>query len=259
VEELAGGMGNGGQVFREGDVVVRPSGSSTTGTIAVLHSLAETGFSASIPLNEDSSGRQRFRWIEGDVGVPPFPAWVMTGDALFSAVQLLRAYHEAVAGLQLPNDLRWSDEMADPEGGPIICHNDVCPENVVYRDGHAVALLDFDFAAPGRPLWDLAQMARMWSPLRPPRLVVRGMERLAPFDRLGVIGRAYGLRPSERAEFVDIVIESRRHADNFVRRRLAAREPAFVEAWEPLGGESALDGIFHWLLANREAMLAALN
>ena len=29
-----------------------------------------------------------------------------------------------------------------------MCHNDVCPENVVFRDGIAVALLDFEFAAP---------------------------------------------------------------------------------------------------------------
>ena len=31
------------------------------------------------------------------------------------------------------------------KGGPIVCHNDVCLENVVFRDGEAVGLLDFDF------------------------------------------------------------------------------------------------------------------
>ena len=53
---------------------------------------------------------------------------------------------------------RWSDEMRDPDplGDVVICHNDVCPENVVYRDGVAVALLDFDFAAPGRRVYDVA-------------------------------------------------------------------------------------------------------
>ena len=49
--------------------------------------------------------------------------------------------------------------MADPEGGPVVCHNDVCLENVVFRNGEAVALLDFDFAAPGRPVYDLACFA----------------------------------------------------------------------------------------------------
>ena len=33
------------------------------------------------------------------------------------------------------------------------------------RDGIAVGLLDFDFAAPGRVLYDLAQMARMCVPV----------------------------------------------------------------------------------------------
>ena len=42
-----------------------------------------------------------------------------------------------------------------------MCHNDVCPENVVFRDGIAVALLDFEFAAPGRPVYDVAQLARI--------------------------------------------------------------------------------------------------
>jgi Ser/Thr protein kinase RdoA (MazF antagonist) len=45
----------------------------------------------------------------------------------------------------------WSDELADPSGGPIVCHNDVCMENVVFRNGAAIGPLDFDFAAPGRP------------------------------------------------------------------------------------------------------------
>ena len=46
-----------------------------------------------------------------------------------------------------------------------MCHNDVCPENVVLRDGIAVALLDFEFAAAGRPVYDLALLARLCVPI----------------------------------------------------------------------------------------------
>jgi hypothetical protein len=252
-------MGNGGQVFRVGDVVARPTGPNDSATIALLRMLATTDFSAPVPLGEGDSGRQHFGWIEGDVGVPPFPAWVLSDQALASAGRLLRTYHETVAGLKLPHDLPWSDEMADPEGGPIICHNDVCPENVVYRDGQAFALLDFDFAAPGRPLWDFAHMARMWSPLRPPELMGGGMENLDPFHRLRVLAASYELDVTDHAQFVDLIIESRRRANHFGKRRLAALEPAFVDAWEPLGGEKALDRSFHWFLVNRTAMLTALR
>jgi len=31
-----------------------------------------------------------------------------------------------------------------------VCHDDVCSENVVFRDDIADALLDFEFDAPGR-------------------------------------------------------------------------------------------------------------
>jgi hypothetical protein len=37
--------------------------------------------------------------------------------------------------------------------------------NVEFREGAAVALLDWEFAAPGGPVYDLAQMARMGIPM----------------------------------------------------------------------------------------------
>ncbi len=46
-----------------------------------------------------------------------------------------------------------------------MCHNDVEPSNVVFRDGIAVALLDFEFAALGRPVYDVAQLARLCVPI----------------------------------------------------------------------------------------------
>lgn len=259
MEQLAGGMGNGGTVVRIGDTVVRPAGPHERATVALLRALTATGFPAPVPIGTTGDGRSRFAWIDGDVGVAPFPDWVMTDHALASAGRLLRSYHEAVATLKLPNRLSWSDELADPEGGPIICHNDICPENVVYRDRRAVALLDFDFAAPGRPLWDLAQMARMWSPLRPPELAAPGTNRLDPFHRLSVLTAAYGLPRSDHDEFVEAIVQSGRQADRFLRRRLAAREPAFVRAWTPLGGETALARILLWLHDGQGQMRAALR
>jgi aminoglycoside phosphotransferase (APT) family kinase protein len=77
---------------------------------------------------------------------PPFPAWTQTDDALASVSALIRRFHDASRGFDL-SGYTWSDEMADPAAGPVICHNEVCLENVVFRDGRAVGLLDFDFAA----------------------------------------------------------------------------------------------------------------
>ena len=88
-----------------------------------------------------------------------------TDLALASAAALVRRCTTPARRCVPPPDATWSSEMADPEGGPLICHNDVCLENLVYRDQVAVGLLDFDFAAPGRRLYDLAQFARMNVPM----------------------------------------------------------------------------------------------
>ena len=64
-----------------------------------------------------------------------------------------------------PLGLTWNDSLVDPAGGTLVCHNDVEPSNVVFRDGIAVALLDFGFAAPGRPFYDLAHLARLCVPI----------------------------------------------------------------------------------------------
>lgn len=53
------------------------------------------------------------------------------------------AFHDASARVGL-YELSWSGELADPNGGTV-----VCLENVVFRRKQAIGLLDFDFAAPG--------------------------------------------------------------------------------------------------------------
>jgi Ser/Thr protein kinase RdoA (MazF antagonist) len=39
----------------------------------------------------------------------------------------------------------------------------------VFRDGRAVALIDFDLAGPGSAIWDFAAAARYWAPLQDER------------------------------------------------------------------------------------------
>jgi hypothetical protein len=48
--------------------------------------------------------------------------------------------HDASIGLDL-EATTWSTEMAYPLAGEVMCHNDVCLENVVFDNGEAVALL----------------------------------------------------------------------------------------------------------------------
>jgi Ser/Thr protein kinase RdoA (MazF antagonist) len=255
---LAGGMGNRGEVLRVSDTVRRPVSNHTSAVLLLLEHLVAKGFPAPVPTGRDEEGRETFHWIEGDVPVPPYPEWSLTDRALASVGRLLRRYHDAVRSFpQPPPHLHWSDELADPKGGHIVCHNDVCPENVVFRNGEAVALLDFDLAALGRSVWDLANTARMWIPLRPPE-VSGERAHLDPFRRLAVLARAYGLESAEHRPLVEAIITSKRLGTRFVERRVSAGEPAFVEVWEQRGGKAGDERLIAWLDANGEAFLRAL-
>jgi aminoglycoside phosphotransferase (APT) family kinase protein len=143
--------------------------------------------------------------------------------------------------------MSWSAEMADAEGGPVICHNDVCLENVVFRDGRAVALVDFDFAAPGRRTHDVAAFARMCVPIdddvNAARLGWRPPDRRA---RLRLVCDAYGLDAEGRADVLRSLSESIGRGGEFVRRRAEAGEPGFVKMWAEMGGMERFDRRRRW-------------
>jgi hypothetical protein len=260
--ELAGGVGNAGGVTRVGDIVLRPANPHTDAIDALLRYLHAVGFDAvPKPLGAAPDGRERFGFVPGDVPLPPFPAWSLTDGALASTAALLRAFHEAQAGFVPPADASWNDEMADSIDGPVICHNDVCPENVVFRDGAAVALLDFDFAAPGRPLHDLAQLAKMWIPLDTDEDAARfGRGGLDPFHRLRVVADAYGL-PPDRSEFLDVIAQTIADArtGGFVRRRIEAGQQAFIDMAETMGGLERYERRHQWFEKNRRRFADVLG
>jgi Ser/Thr protein kinase RdoA (MazF antagonist) len=242
---LAGGIANLGQVVGVGDTVRRPASAFTDAIFALFDHLHMSGFDGvPRPLGLDDRGREILTFIEGDVPIPPFPRWSMTDDALASVARLQRRFHEAAASFDAPA-FTWSDELADPRGGSVIGHNDICPENVVFRDARAVAFLDFDFAAPGRPVWDVASVMSMWGPVRDPSDPVPGMEGLEPFARARVVADAYGLDDAERAEIPDVFVE--RLSISLVENRAAKGEQAFIEMLARQGGAGRAERRRRWL------------
>jgi hypothetical protein len=200
-EQLGGGITNAGRVVRVGPHVLRPSTPHSGSIHAFLGAVRHAGFEAApTPIGIDEDGRERLVFIDGDVPVPPYPDWSQSDTALASIARLLRRLHDAASGFDAQG-LTWDDDLADPAGGTLVCHNDVCPENVVFRDGTAVALLDFEAAAPGRPVYDLAHLARLCVPIEhefdQARLGWRPADRPA---RLGLVADAYGLDRHGREE-----------------------------------------------------------
>ncbi len=89
--------------------------------------------------------------------------------------RLLRRFHDATGGSPLA------------AGAEVVCHGDVSPCNTVLRDGRPAALIDFDAAAPGRRLDDLAYGLFLWLDLGNVDIALDDQRR-----RLELAAAAYG-------------------------------------------------------------------
>jgi hypothetical protein len=256
---LPGGVANAGRVSRDNGHVLRPSSPHSTSVHRFLSALHAGGFAgASLPIGIEDDGRERLVFIEGDVPLPPYPTWAQSDATLASVAGLLRGLHHASRMFSFEG-LAWCDELADPEGGPIICHNDVCLENVVFRQGVAVGLIDFDFAAPGRPVFDLAQFARMCVPvdddLSASRLGWDAPDRPA---RLQLVADVYGLEAAGRRQLLEILTTVVGQGGAFVRRRVEAGDPNFIRMWNEMGGGERYDRRRRWWTAHQPTFADAL-
>jgi hypothetical protein len=254
---LLGGTANRGRVHRVRDTVRRPMRPTSPATHALLRHLEQVGFDgAPRVLGVDDEGREVLSYIRGEAVTAPAPGWGLTDAALHSVGRLLRRFHDAVAGFD-PDPYTWPDSPNPPFDRGGITHNDPNLDNVVFRDGQAVALIDFDLAAPGDPLWDVAGAARMWAPLRLPA-DTPDERRHRELHRFRVLVDAYGVEPEQRDRVVDAV---RSHHDWMYRLvREGARDgiPGFAAYWTP--ETSARAGRARsWLERNGPALHAALR
>jgi hypothetical protein len=230
---LAGGMGSGGAVVRVGDTVRRPVRPHTDTVEAFLRHLADAGFTgAPRPLGRDEQGRQVLSWVEGDVAVPPFPAWAAAHTVLVGVADLQRRMHDAARGFAAPPDAVWDRANLPPaQPGQIVCHNDLCVENVVVRDAHVVGFIDFDFAAPSDPLLDIAIACRHWVPLRDPVDTDpewQGVDRVARFRQFCDV---HGLSLPQRGLVVEHALAFLDRALVSMRARAESGQPLYAAAW----------------------------
>jgi len=138
----------------------------------------------------------------------------------------------------------------------MICHNDLYPENVLFRDGHAVALIDFDLASPGRRLWDVAVAAQEWAPLNAPDTRHNHPRHLDGVARLGLFAGGYGVDSGDASLLVDLVFASRRQALAHIRAEIAAGNRTWVDNWRETNGEERAAADDAWLERHREALVA---
>lgn len=157
-------------------------------------------------LGIDERGREVLRWIEGEPGVAPIRPEVASDEPLVALARMIRRFHDASASFRWDKG-GWQELLRDPSGSDeIVCHNDLSTYNVIYRAG-PVAIVDWELAAPGSRLWDLAYACWWLVPLHRPEYCERvGWGEVDQPRRLRLFVDAYGLGEA-RSQLLDVIHE----------------------------------------------------
>jgi hypothetical protein len=221
---LHGGNVSAG-VVRVGDTVRRPAGPHTPAVQALLEHLHAVGFEgAPRPLGLDEQGREVLEYLPGIVPWPDRFDLLDPAERLARAARLIRSFHDAVASFVAPADARWQALIPAEGLCDIIAHHDLAPWNLVA--GPRWAFIDWDCAAPGTRLWDLAYAAHGFVPLSAdPR-----WQRPDAAARLRLFADAYGLDEAQRRQLVPMLARRTRAMYDF----LASQAAAGVQPWASL-------------------------
>ncbi len=224
------------QVVRVGDTVRRTTGFWTPAVHSLLRYLEEQGFDgAPRALGIDEAGREVLTFLPGESVHLPHREWSRTDEVLAELGSLLRRYHDVVRGFHPPPDARWRYWVGAPREG-IVCHTDLTPENVIFRDGRVAGFIDWDFAAPAPPLFDVASVAKFWVPLTAPaRAAAEGWPEVPRGPRLRLLCDSYGLVAAERAELLAMCL-LKQQTGYASHEAWAAHDPGFRRMWEEGSG-----------------------
>jgi hypothetical protein len=234
--------GNVSSAVRIGAHVHRDAHDRSAYVHELLRFLAAHEFSGSPRLTGmDPDGREILQYVPGEVcHGGPAPEWMGEGAPLESVVSLVRRLHDLTAGTPLAI------------GGEVVCHGDIAARNIVFRDRCAVCLLDWDLAAPGLRVKDLALMARRLLNLGPggPPPSVQG-------PRIRALMDAYGL--DDRDCFVLRIIEYQAAMISAIARIAATgdgRYQAMVHRWGTHPDHAA--AVLAWLVDHARDLQQAL-
>jgi hypothetical protein len=250
---LPGGTANRGLVIRVGQAVLRPIAPCWPATHALLAHLGAVGFGGAPRVLGAGETTEMLDYIDGQAAVPPLPADTLTDAALLSVAELLRGYHEAVRSFD-PAGYRWPRPIPGQFRTGLVSHNDVHPANLVFRDGRAVALIDFDLAGPGSAAWDVAAAARSWAPLYDDRDITDARQGRS-LERFRIFLDACGLTRAERHLAAEAVVANHDWTYAIVTEAVAAGHPGFTDYWRAVAEPTARAR--HWCVRHQRDLLAA--
>jgi hypothetical protein len=228
---IGGNMSSG--VVRVGDTVRRPAGPWTPAVHALLTHLHDAGFDgAPRPLGIDELGREVLTFIPGAVAWPDH-FQLLDGDApLRRVARLIREFHDAVAGFTAPPGAQWQALMPG-DGDEIIAHHDLAPWNLVVGE-RQWAFIDWDTAAPGTRLWDLAYAVHGFVPLSADPAI----QRQDAGRRLRLFADAYDLTEAQRAGLLPLLARRTTAMHDFLAEQAAQGTQPWTRLWKEGHGDA---------------------
>jgi aminoglycoside phosphotransferase (APT) family kinase protein len=240
-------------VVRIGDTVRRRTYPWSDAVHSLLRHLEHVGFEHSPRfLGIDDDGREVLTFIDGTSGSDGYvegergaDVWAMVASdaGIERFARLLRSYHDAVAGYVPEHGSEWSTghDVHDPDH--IVLHNDFWPWKVVWKGGgEPIGIIDWDFAAPGPVIDDVAYALDWVAPFCSDDEAVRLRRFDVAPDRRARIERfaaAYGLTSTDG--LVDAVLRRQRSFGAHVASRA-------------LRGIQSIEARVEWTEANRSLL-----
>jgi Phosphotransferase enzyme family len=242
-QPLPGGFAT--TVIRIGDTVRRTPAPGAPFVRALLDFFEQRGWEGAPRfLGTDEQGREVLSYIDGHVAwQADQPAEVYSSASLAQVARLVRQFHDQTAGTPL---------AADQE---VVCHNDLSPKNTVYRDTGAglrpVAFLDWDLAAPGARIHDVAFVC--WQYLD---LGLGSTDAAQAARAMRLICDAYGL--ADRDDLIGTVLWWQDRCLRGMETQAAAGDPAMIRLLEA-GVPGSVREAARWVAENRAELAAGIG
>ncbi|MFE7311546.1 phosphotransferase [Streptomyces sp. NPDC057555] len=207
IEDGATDRGSVTTVRRIGETIRRPAGEWTPAVHALLTHLESVGFTRAPRAHGTDGTDEVLSLLHGEPAFSPWPLPLRSTVGISELGSWLRDYHDAVRDFRPPADARWQGQEDEWRPGMVIRHGDLGPWNSIWNGDRLSGFIDWDFAAPGEALDDLAQLAWYAVPLRPVEQQRRalGAGEHALRSRLGALCAAYGAQPAAVLDALDTV------------------------------------------------------
>lgn len=241
-DELALGGGAVTEVVRVGATVRRapsPRAAYVHGLLALFERRGWRG--APRFLGTDERGREVLDHIEGRAALTPGErAAARSDESLVRTARLVRAFHDLTQGTEAAGDQE------------VVCHNDLAPKNTVYAvEGSVwrpVAFIDWDLAAPGERVHDIAHLCWQYLGLGPHVTDVPETAR-----RIRLVCDTYGL--TDRHRLLDTVLWWQERCARGIETGAARGDPAMT-GLRDRGAVDEVRSAYDWVAAHRAELAA---